>query len=310
MDSKTSEIDEAGGAHGDGPSGSPPDATSAATVPAGDGAALEAVAGLVGAFMTKRRSDPVAPVVDERELAARLSEFDFDAPRPLDVAAADLLDVLGRFAVRSDHPAYFGLFNPPALATGIAGDLVAAAVNPQLAVWSHAPAAVEIERRLISFFGSLVWPDADVAGTFTSGGSEANATVLLAALGRRCPAWAEHGLAACDRRPAIFTSAEAHLAWIKIARMSGLGSRAVVLVPTADGLSMSASDLAAAIEARPDLDPVLMVGTAGTTAHGAIDDLRGVADVAKAHDSHFHVDAAWAGGGLPHEPLRPLFHGI
>jgi len=271
---------------------------------------LPLVAAKVKTALARRRDDPVAPPIDQGALAACLAAYDFAAPRPLTDVVDDLLALLRGFAIRSDHPRYFGLFNPPALPAAIAGDLVGSAMNPQLAVWSHAPAAAEIERKLVRLFGGFVWPGIDVAGTFTTGGTEANGTALLAALARRYPGWADEGLPRDGRRPAIYASAESHLAWIKLARMAGLGADAVRLVPSDDGLRMSGAGLAAAIERDAGFDPVLVVATAGTTAQGAIDDLGGIAEAGRACDAHVHVDAAWAGAALLHPAHRPLFAGI
>jgi aromatic-L-amino-acid decarboxylase len=271
---------------------------------------LSQVALRVEAVLSERRQDPVAPSLDERALAACLADYDFKMPRPLQKVIDDLLRLLRTFAVRSDHPRYFGLFNPPALPAAIAGDLVASAINPQLAVWGHAPAAAEIELKLIRLFGKLIWAESTTAGTFTSGGSEANGTALLTALGARFPDWADEGLPRQGRRPVIFTSAASHLAWIKIARMAGLGASAVRLVEPADGLRLTGSELAEAIAREPELDPILVVATAGTTGHGAIDDLEGIAQVGREHNAHVHVDAAWAGSALLHPQFRPLFAGI
>jgi glutamate/tyrosine decarboxylase-like PLP-dependent enzyme len=272
--------------------------------------ALASAAQLAARHIEERRAARVAGDVDEEALSARLAAYDFEQPRPVAEVAADLFDLLGKNAVRTDHPRYFGLFNPPALVPAIVGDLVTATVNPQLAVWSHAPAAAEIESKLVRLFGRLVWGDARVAGTFTGGGSEANHTALLAALARRYPEWPRRGLPIGGKRPAIYASAESHLAWIKIARISGLGSEAVRLVPAANGLSLTGGAVAAAIAEDEDRDPVLVVATAGTTAHGAIDDLSGIAAAARAHDAHVHVDAAWAGGVLIDPARRHILAGI
>ena len=271
---------------------------------------LAGIGAQVDAALGRRRDDAVAPAIDERALATWLEAYDFASPRPVDQVTADLLDILRHQAVRSDHPRYFGLFNPPALLPAIAGDLVASAINPQLAVWGHAPAAAEIERKLVRLFGSFAWPDADAAGTFTSGGSEANYTALLAALARRYPDWHEQGVPRTGPRPSIYASAESHLAWIKIARMAGLGSAAVRLVPAADGLRLTGEALAQAIAADHDRTAVLVVATAGTTAHGSIDDLAGIARAGHAHGAHVHVDAAWAGGALLHPDHRRHFAGL
>lgn len=273
---------------------------------------LLATAELAAEFVEQRRQSQVASTVLATDLRERLSRYDFEAPLPLLSVAQDLFDLLGHAAVRSDHPRYFGLFNPPALPAGIAGDLIAATVNPQLAVWSHAPAAAEIERKLVQWFGARIgWLPESTAGTFTTGGTEANHTALLAALARRYPDWSTAGVAAVgSKRPALFVSSEAHLAWIKIARNAGLGSDAVRLVPPSDGLRLDAVAVEKAIRRAPHLDPVLIVATAGTTAHGAIDDIPGLAAVAGRHEAHLHVDAAWAGGALLSDAARTTLTGI
>jgi aromatic-L-amino-acid/L-tryptophan decarboxylase len=66
---------------------------------------------------------------------------------------------------------------------GIVADQITAAINPQLAVWSHAAVAVEIERHTInSVAGLLGWTADYAAGHFTTGGAEANYTAVLIAL--------------------------------------------------------------------------------------------------------------------------------
>lgn len=271
-------------------------------------AALVHVARLVAEAIGDRRDDPVTGL-DEQALAARLDAFDYARPRGLGEVASELVDLLRSHAVRSDHPRYLGLFNPPALVAGVAGDLVASAINPQLAVWSHAPAASAVERGLVDLFARLVWRDGGV-GHFTSGGTEANHTALLTALAARNPGWSERGVAAFARPPAIYASAESHLAWIKIARACGLGASAVRLVPTDDGLRLTGSALARAMAQDEGLEPVMVVATAGTTAHGAIDDLAGIAQVGRNRGARVHVDAAWAGAALLSPSAAALLSGI
>lgn len=268
------------------------------------------MAALAEAAIQNRRDDPVSSLVDADQLAKKIADFDFSEPLEAEAAASRLLQLLRATGVRSDHPRYFGLFNPPALVAGIAGDIIAGTVNPQLAVWSHAPAAAEIERHLLDLFGQRIWDLDECAGIFTSGGSEANHTALLCALARRYPDWARHGVGALPKRPAIYASAESHLAWIKIARAAGLGSDAVRLVETGPGLSLDGDALARAITEDEECDPVLVVATAGTTAHGGVDDIAGLAHVARAHNCHFHVDAAWAGGALLSDEYRNVLSGI
>ena len=275
-----------------------------------DERALKTAATLAAAHVQRRRGDRVVGQFDRETMTARIRGISFEQPLDVDAAAELMAKLLAETGVRSDHPRYYGFFNPPALTAAIVGDMIADAINPQLAVWGHAPAAVEIERHLLNTIGKFIWAKEATAGSFTSGGSEANHTALLCALARRYPEWHRTGLKPLAASPAIFVSAESHLAWVKIARAAGLGSDAVQLVTTRDGLSLDGETLRAAMRERPDLDPVLIVGTAGTTAHGAIDDLAGLAAVARDNDAHFHVDAAWAGGALLSARHRHVLAGI
>lgn len=259
--------------------------------------------------MSGRRGRRVTRDPEADRAWADAARLDLDAPVDVGAAAARLLTALTGAGVRNDHPRYFGLFNPPSLPAGAIGDLLAAAINPQLAVWSHAPGAVEIERFLVETMGELVW-SRPAAGSFTSGGSEANHTVLLLALERACPDWATAGLPRRGPRLGVYVSAESHLAWIKLARAAGLGAEAVRLAPTRDGLALDAATLAAWIEQDETFRPVMICATAGTTAHGAVDDLAGLGRLAGSLDAHFHVDAAWAGAALLSPARRAVLEGI
>lgn len=275
-----------------------------------DARLLTRVAKLASDHIEGRCSPRVTASFDPADLRRTITAYDFAMPRDPAEVASELFDLLRETGIRSDNPRYFGLFNPPTLASAIAGDMIAATVNPQLAVWAHAPAAAEVERHLVNLFGSRIWGNIAVAGSFTGGGSEANHTALLSAMARRYPQWPTLGLQSIEQRPAIYVSAQSHLAWIKIARSAGLGSEAVRLVPTTDGMCLDSDVLRKAISEEPDYDPVLIVATAGTTAHGAIDDLSGIAEVGRELDAHIHVDAAWAGGILLDPAHRHLLDGI
>src|SRR5918994_305589 len=85
---------------------------------------------------------PVAPSAQCEELERRLRGFDFGTPVPLDELVEATGELLGDGIVHTSHPRYFGLFNPAPTFAGVLADALVAAFNPQLAVTSHAPAAV------------------------------------------------------------------------------------------------------------------------------------------------------------------------
>ena len=253
----------------------------------------------------------VAPAASYEELEARLSGFDFAEPVPLGELLDSCAGLLRDGIVHTSHPRYFGLFNPTPTFAGVLADALVAAFNPQLAVTSHAPAAVAIERHVVSFLARSLGLEG-ATGTFTSGGAEANLTAVIVALERHLPEATEHGLASLGARPTIYVSTEAHHSFVKAARIAGLGHSAVRAVPANADLRLGAEALRSAIERdrAEGMRPFLVVATAGSTAAGSIDLLPEIADLCAELGVDLHADAAWAGAVGLSPRLRPLLEGI
>lgn len=275
---------------------------------------MSRVAEELAAFPELIRTLPVVNAPDPVELRAALANrFSFDHPEELLPLTEEVIGMLRTGLVHVTHPRYFGLFNPSVRPAAVVGDALAALYNPQLAVWSHAPVVQELERlTLRSFAAALGYHPDTMAAHFTSGGAEANLVGVLLAIAARCPEAAEQGLAALPRRPVIYVSGESHHSFVKIARMTGLGTAAVREVPVTDRLVMNVEALDSRMhqDLSHGLMPLMVVGTAGTTSAGMIDPLPAIADVAANHGAWFHADAAWGGAAVMSPTLRPLLAGI
>src|SRR5262249_13958459 len=130
------------------------------------------------------RAGRVAPNVDIAQFQAELESMDFYTPQPLERTLDWLMRHLEEGIVQMSNPRYFGLFNPGANFPSQCADQIAALFNPQLASSASSPVPVALEHFMIRSVAQRVgWPAA-VGGHFTSGGSEANFTALLAALTR------------------------------------------------------------------------------------------------------------------------------
>lgn len=273
---------------------------------------LGKVSELVVSHAARVKTLPVAPSITAGDVRSRLEQVDPDEPWSPGESIEWCVDLLTEATVHTTSPMYFGLFNPTPTFMGIVGDLLTAAFNPQLAAWSHAPAAAEIETWLIRYLGERIGFDSDQAGSFTSGGAEANATALHLALTRAFPSYGEEGLRAVDADPVIYASVESHHAWLKIAHVCGIGRNAIRFVPADEDLRMSVSALRELLDTdrREGRRPVLVAATAGTTSAGVIDPLAEVAEAARDEGAFFHVDAAWAGAAVLSDRLRTHLDGI
>lgn len=220
--------------------------------------------------------------------------------------------ILRHGIVHTGHPGYLGLFNPASSFMGMAGDTLAAAFNPQLAVVSHAPAAVAIEAACTGLLIGRLGLTPGSVGQFTSGGSEANLLGLLVALHRAFPSVAADGVHGLAQRPVLYASTEAHHSITKLAQAIGLGASAVRYVPVDSAHRLDVAELAhmVADDRSAGLAPFLVVATAGTTSGGAIDPLPTVATLTNDQGLHLHVDAAWAGAVALSDRHRQLLDGI
>jgi glutamate/tyrosine decarboxylase-like PLP-dependent enzyme len=83
-----------------------------------------------------------------------------------------------------------------------------------------------------------------------------------------------------------------------------------LIIPTEDH-RLTGAALRAGLDRHPRADDVIgVVATAGTTNAGIIDDLTGVADVARERSLWFHIDGAYGGAALFAPSVRDRFTGF
>jgi len=256
---------------------------------------------------------PIVPTVTPQEIRDHLAfHYDFRKPGSLNDIGADVERMLRTWQVQVTHPRYFGLFNPSVTVASIVGDTLAAMYNPQLATWRTSPAPNEIERHTLSWLaGKFGFPEGSAAN-FTSGGAEANLSAVVVALNRAFPEYGEAGLRCLSRPPTLYLTGDAHHSFNKIAQMVGLGRMAVRIVAVNKDLRMDLDDLDQRIAAdrKAGFAPFLVIGTAGTTAAGAIDPLPELTRFCSSEGLWFHVDAAWGGAAILSPALKVHLAGI
>jgi glutamate/tyrosine decarboxylase-like PLP-dependent enzyme len=215
--------------------------------------------------------------------------------------AKDLLEeaatLLFEHSTFNGHPRFMGFITSSAAPIGALGDLLAAAVNPNVGGWLLAPMGAAIEEQTICWIAELIGYQSDCGGLLVSGGNMGNFLGFLTA--RKAKAtWDVRttGLGGTEsRRLRIYTSSETHT-WIhKAADMYGLGTEAIRWIPVDEQLRMDT--LALRNQIQDDIEagdlPFLVIGTAGTVSTGAVDPLNDIAAICKEYDLWFHVDGAY-----------------
>ncbi len=103
-----------------------------------------------------------------------------------------------------------------------------------------------------------------------------------------------------------------HYSMDKVGSLIGLGAKNIIKVPIAEGgaVNLSAIDRTIAECREKKRLVIALVGIAGTTETGAIDDLEALGKLAAEHSIHYHVDAAWGGPILFSQKHRSLLKGV
>jgi aromatic-L-amino-acid decarboxylase len=144
----------------------------------------------------------------------------------------------------------------------------------------------------------------DAGGILTSGGSLSNFSALLAARREKLP---EDFLSGT-----LYASDQAHHSIAKAAMLAGFPERQVRSVESDDRFRIRPEALERAIarDRADGLRPFFLVGNAGTTNTGAVDDLTVLAGIARREGLWFHVDAAYGGFFVLTERGRRSLAGI
>jgi aromatic-L-amino-acid decarboxylase len=247
----------------------------------------------------------------QRDVAAAMTWPVPDQPMCLEELAGLLRSLVLDHSTLPGHGGFLAYISGAGTVPGAAADLLAAGLNANVGGWALSPAASELELHLMRWLAGRFGMPGGSSGLMTTGGAMSNLTALKAARDAKAAGRVrEQGVA--GERMAFYVSEEAHATNVEAADMLGLGERSVRSIAADDRFAMRIDALRDAMEAdiAAEIRPAAVVGTAGTTATGAVDPLEQIADVCAQHDTWFHVDAAYGGAAILAPDLAPRLRGI
>ncbi len=212
-------------------------------------------------------------------------------PQALSEVYQQVHDTVLAYPMGNIHPRFWGWYMGASNLTGALGDFLAAVQGSNLGGGNHAAALVD--QQVVNWCKEMVGFPAGASGTLVGGGSMANLVGLTVARNAKAGVDVrELGVAAMPKPLRFYGSDQIHSCLRKAMESLGLGNAALRRIPTDADLRIDLPALRRAIEEdrAAGLKPACIIGNAGTTNTGSIDDLQALADIAAVEDLWFHVD--------------------
>jgi len=192
------------------------------------------------------------------------------------------------------HPRFFAFVQGTGTPMGVFAEMLAAAMNPNLAIGEHS--AMYVENQVINWFKEFLgYPD-EASGILLSGGSMANFTALNVARNFILPEKIRKlGLHAQEKQLVAYCSTESHSCIQKSIEALGIGTEYLRKIPVNKDYQIDIEALNKQLQTDKlnNLMPFCIIGNAGTVNTGAIDPLNELLAICKREKIWFHVDGAF-----------------
>lgn len=216
-------------------------------------------------------------------------------PQRLEEVYEEFLEYILPYPIGNIHPRFWGWVLGTGTAPGALAEFLAAVMNTNTGGGDH-HSANHVEKQVIDWCKEMLGFSVSASGLLTSGCSAANLIGL--AVARNTKAGYDlrrKGMNAAPQKMVLYASEEIHSSVQKAVELLGLGSDALRLVPVNNDFRIDLETLKTTIvqDRKEGHLPFCVIGAAGTTNTGAIDDLNALADICQQENLWLHVDGAF-----------------
>ena len=215
-------------------------------------------------------------------------------------------------AMHLHHPHYVGHQMSPCLPLTAICDLLTSTLNNSAAIYEMGPVGTMVERQVTRWMADALQLGPEADGIFTSGGTLANLTALLAARQRMLPgnSWLD-GISG-KPQPCVLVSEQSHYSIDRAVKIMGWGEPGIEKIPVDSRYKIRSETLEATyLKAKSQGKTVVaVVGNACSTATGSYDPLEEIHRFCQKHGLWFHVDGAHGATAALSPKYQDLVAGI
>ena len=213
-------------------------------------------------------------------------------------------ETLALACISTDHPRNLAFIPSAPSEYSNLFDLVVGASSLYGGSWQEGAGAVFAENQAIKWLIDIAGLPSSAGGVFVQGGTMGNLSALVVARDQVRKTHPE------TQRWVIACSAESHSSITSAAHVMDVD---ILKIETNSELRLDGEHVAKAIDelhATTNKRVFAIVGTAGSTNLGIVDDLASLAKAAKERNIWFHVDGAYGLAGLCAPSVRHLYQGV
>ena len=256
--------------------------------------ALDGAVDTIVAYRTGLAEAHVAPRTSRESVRRSLGELP-DEPTALDQVIDELVSAATPGLMASAGPRYYGFVTGGSLDAALVADVIASGWDQCAYNEALSPAAIAFEDVAGNWLKQLLELPASASVGFATGCQGANTVGLAAGRWHVLDQYGwdvgRDGLHGAPR-VRVVAGAERHGTIDRSVRLLGLGENAIVEVPPLRNGEMNTEALPS-ILAAGDGGPTIVCAQAGNVNTGAVDDLTGVVEAARAAGAWVHVDGAF-----------------
>ncbi len=217
-------------------------------------------------------------------------------PQPPDEIYQEFLEHILPYPVGNIHPRFWGWVLGPGTTFGTLAEMLTATMNFGSSGGLAYNSANYVEVQVLNWFKEMLGFPSSASGLLTSGCSAANLIGL--AVARNAKAGYDlrrEGLIGEQQKMVLYASRQIHSSIQKAVELLGLGSDALRVIDFNDNFQIDLQALEKTIlrDREDGYLPFCVVGAAGTTDTGAVDDLDSLADICDQENLWLHVDGAF-----------------
>lgn len=262
-------------------------------------------------YMEKTEEYPVKSQVRPGEIFSRLPGEPPTGPESFDKLMKDFDEIIMPGISHWQSPNFFAYFPANNSPASILAEMITATLGVQGMVWETSPAATELEEKMMIWLRKMIGLPDHFEGVIQDTASTATLAAILTAREKATGFLINDEGCTNAGILRVYCSEQTHSSIDKAVKISGIGKKNLVKIPTREDFSLDPVRLRETIEndLKRGYKPCCVIATLGTTGTTAVDPVRPIGEICSEKGIWLHIDAAMGGTALILPEFRWMIDG-